>query len=337
MIEVDGAFGEGGGQIIRTSLSLSAITGEPVHVRNVRANRSKPGLLRQHLTALNAVAEICGGKTSGAELGSGEVTLTPGSIRAGKYDFSVGSAGSANLVLQTVLPVLQHAAGLSEVTVQGGTHNSGSPPYPFLEECFFPALRMIGHDVESELVRYGFYPAGGGEIRIHVNGGAETTALNWVDRGDEMECSAEAIVSNIGNDVAKRELQTVAKELNLNFDEACRFNYPKAQGPGNALLGRMKSGGRTVMFVQFGERGVSAEQVGKRVAKQMKSFMASGAAVDHHLADQLLLPMALGRGGVFSTTRPSLHTTTNAEVISKFTGKTIRLDQEDNRTICEVG
>lgn len=336
MIEIDGAFGEGGGQIIRTSLSLSAITGEPVHIRNVRANRSKPGLLRQHLTALNAVAEICGGKTSGAELGSCEVTLTPGSIRAGKYDFSVGSAGSANLVLQTVLPVLQQATGSSEVTVHGGTHNSGSPPYPFLEECFFPALRMIGHDVESELVRYGFYPAGGGEIRVHINGGAGTNALNWVDRGDEMKCSAEAIVSNIGNDVAKRELQTVAKELNLNFDEFCRFNYPKAQGPGNALLGRVKSGGRTVMFVQFGERGVSAEQVGKRVAKQMKSFMASGAAVDHHLADQLLLPMALGQGGVFSTTRPSLHTTTNAEIISRFTGKTIRLDQEDNRTICEV-
>lgn len=337
MIEVDGAFGEGGGQIIRTSLSLSAITGEPVHIRNVRANRSKPGLLRQHLTALNAVAEICGGKTSGAELGSGEVTLTPGCIRAGKYEYSVGSAGSANLVLQAILPLLWSADGASELVVHGGTHNPFSPPYPFLEECFLPALHAIGHDVESELVRYGFYPAGGGEIRIRVKGGQDTRALNWMERKEDPECSAEAIVSNIGNDVAKRELQTVANALNLNFDEACRFNYPQAHGPGNALLGRLKSDGRTVMFVQFGERGVSAEQIGKRVAKQMKSFIASGAAVDHHLADQLLLPMALGKGGSFSTTRPSLHTTTNADVISRFTGRTIRLEQGDDQTICVVG
>lgn len=336
MIEIDGAFGEGGGQIIRTSLSLSAITGEPVHIRNVRANRSKPGLLRQHLTALNAVAEICGGKTTGAELGSREITLTPGSIRAGKYEFSVGSAGSANLVLQTALPVLLSVHGVSELRVHGGTHNSSSPPYPFLEECFFPALREIGHGVTGELVRYGFYPAGGGEIAIRVEGGSAPKSINWLNREAEISLSAEAIVSNIGNDVAKRELNTIAKELNLNFDEACRFNYPEAQGPGNALLGRLAFGERIVMFAEFGERGVSAEQVAKRVVKQMKAFMASGAVVDHHLADQLLLPLALGRGGVFSTTRPSLHTTTNAEVISKFTGKTINLVPDDTRTVCEV-
>ena len=168
MITIDGSFGEGGGQILRSSLALSAITGEPVRIENVRANRSKPGLLRQHLAAFNAVTEICGGHASGAELGSSEISLRPGSIRAGEYAFAVGSAGSANLVLQTVLPVLLHANAPSKVVIQGGTHNPSSPPFDYLTECFFPALREIGHRVDGQLNAYGFYPAGGDAIYTDI-------------------------------------------------------------------------------------------------------------------------------------------------------------------------
>ncbi|MEP1144978.1 MAG: RNA 3'-terminal phosphate cyclase [Henriciella sp.] len=336
MITIDGSFGEGGGQILRSSLALSAITGEPVRIENVRANRSKPGLLRQHLTALNAVTEICGGHTTGAELGSSEISFRPGSIRAGEYAFSVGSAGSANLVLQTILPVLLNANEPSTITIEGGTHNPSSPPFDYLSECFFPALRMIGHRVEGQLDAYGFYPAGGGKLTIRVGVSDPLQRFDRVERGSEISRSLEALIANLPVDIAKRELATASSLLDMDFETECKSTKPASRGPGNALYGRLVYEAGTVMFTQFGQKGVTSEQVGKRLAKQMKTFAASSAAVDHHLADQLLLPMALAKGGSFSTLRPSLHSTTNADVISKFTGRKIEFVASSDRTLCRV-
>ena len=336
MITIDGSFGEGGGQILRSSLALSAITGEPVTIENVRANRSKPGLLRQHLTALNAVTEICGGHASGAELGSSEITLRPGTVRPGDYLFSVGSAGSANLVLQTVLPVLLHLGQPSKITVQGGTHNPSSPPSDFLTECFFPALRKIGYSVNGCLNAYGYYPAGGGEIVAEVGASNDLGAFEHLERGEEVSRSLEALISNLPGDIAKRELETASKILGIDYETGCRFRSTDSRGPGNALLGRLEYENGTALIAQFGQKGVSAEQVAKRLAKQMKAFAASSAMVDHHLADQLLLPLAMAKGGSFSTLRPSLHTTTNAEVIRRFTGRTTHFDADENCTICRM-
>ena len=336
MITLDGSMGEGGGQIIRSSLSLSAITGEPVRIQNVRAGRAKPGLLRQHLTALNAVTEICGGHATGAELGSGEVGLRPGTIRPGDYTFSVGSAGSANLVLQTVLPILLQAGAPSTVTIQGGTHNPSSPPFDYLKECFFPALRKIGHRVDGKLNAYGFYPAGGGELKVEIGQSESPREFALLDRGKEVSRSLEALIANLPGEIAKRELETASSLLDIDFDTGCKFTHPTSRGPGNALYGRLFYETGTVLFAQFGAKGVSAEQVGKRLAKQMKTFAASSAAVDHHLADQLLLPMALAKGGAFTTLRPSLHATTNAEVIGKFTGRNISFETQDKNTLCTV-
>ena len=336
MIIIDGSFGEGGGQILRSSLALSAITGEPVRIENIRANRSKPGLLRQHLTALNAVTEICGGHTAGAELGSREITLRPGSVRAGEYSFSVGSAGSANLVLQTVLPILLFLGQPSKVTVQGGTHNPSSPPFDFLTECFFPVLRKIGYTVDGGLNSYGYYPAGGGEIFAEIGVPNDLASFEHVERGELVSRTLEALISNLPGNIAKRELETAAHLLGIDYDTACRFRSTESRGPGNALFGRLTYETGTALMAQFGQKGVSAEQVAKRLAKQMKSFAASDATVDHHLADQLLLPMALAKGGVFSTLRPSLHATTNAEVIKRFTGKEITFEPCTNHTLCRV-
>ncbi|MEO1659749.1 MAG: RNA 3'-terminal phosphate cyclase [Pseudomonadota bacterium] len=336
MITIDGSFGEGGGQILRSSLALSAITGEPLRIENVRANRSKPGLLRQHLTALNAVTEICGGHATGAELGSSEISLRPGTIRAGEYAFSIGSAGSANLVLQTVLPVLLNAKEPSTITIEGGTHNPSSPPFDYLSECFFPALRVIGHRVEGQLDAYGFYPAGGGKLTIQVGVSDALQRFVRVERGSEISRSLEVLIANLPADIAKRELATASSLLDIDFEAGCKSTKPNSRGPGNALYGRLVYETGTVMFTQFGQKGVSSEQVGKRLAKQMKIFAASSAAVDHHLADQLLLPMALAKGGSFSTLRPSLHSTTNAEVISKFTGRKIEFETDSGRTLCQV-
>lgn len=336
MITIDGSFGEGGGQILRSSLALSAITGEPVRIENVRANRSKPGLLRQHLTALNAVTEICGGHATGAELGSSEISLRPGSLRGGNYAFSVGSAGSANLVLQTVLPVLLHLGQPSTVTVHGGTHNPSSPPFDFLTECFFPALRKIGYVVDGRLNAYGYYPAGGGEIVAEVGVPNDLCAFEHLERGQEVSRSLEALISNLPGDIAKRELATASKILGIDYETGCRFRSTDSRGPGNALFGRLEYESGTALMAQFGQKGVSAEQVAKRLAKQMKTFAASSATVDHHLADQLLLPMALAKGGAFATLRPSLHTTTNAEVIRKFTGRKTVFEVEEAKTVCRM-
>ena len=336
MITIDGSFGEGGGQILRSSLALSAITGEPVRIENVRANRSKPGLLRQHLTALNAVTEICGGHASGAELGSSEITLRPGTVRPGNYLFSVGSAGSANLVLQTVLPVLLHLGQPSKITVQGGTHNPSSPPFDFLTECFFPALRKIGYAVDGHLNAYGFYPAGGGEIVTEVGASNDLCAFEHLERGEEVSRSLEALISNLPGDIAKRELETASKILGINYETGCSFRSTDSRGPGNALFGRLEYESGTTLMAQFGQKGVSAEQVAKRLAKQMKTFAASSATIDHHLADQLLLPMALAKGGAFTTLRPSLHTMTNAEIIRKFTRCDTSFEAADNHTVCQV-
>ena len=335
MITIDGRMGEGGGQVLRSSLSLSAITGEPFRIQNVRGNRKKPGLLRQHLTALLATAEICGGHVFGAELGSTEIGFRPGTIRAGSYKFSVGSAGSANLVLQTILPVLLQATGPSEVTVFGGTHNMASPPYDFLAECFLPALSAIGHDVYTEIKSWGFYPAGGGEIVVHVTPSAELHELTLVERGPEQWRAIEAVVSNLSGRIAERELHAAGEALNVSPDGR-RITTRQSAGPGNVLFARLEFEHLRAVFSGFGERGVSAEQVAKRLAGTVVKFVDSRAAVTEHLADQLLLPMALAKGGIFSTTEPSLHATTNADVIMQFTGRKIEFEETDSTYQCVV-
>jgi RNA 3'-terminal phosphate cyclase (ATP) len=335
MITIDGSTGEGGGQILRSSLSLSAITGEPVRIQNIRANRNRPGLMRQHLTAFLAVADICGGHTTGAEVNSGEISLRPGSIKAGTYEFSIGSAGSANLVLQTVLPVLLHADGPSKVTIKGGTHNMASPPFEFLNESFFPALRQMGFGVEAELKSYGFYPAGGGEIEVTVTPASGAREFVLIDRGPELERSLEALVSNLPDKIAHRELETASGLLKIDESMCCLRQTPSA-GPGNVVYARLKYDAVTALFAQFGQKSVTSEQVGKRLAKSAKAFAASDAAVTHHLADQLLLPMALAKGGQFSTLRPSLHAETNADIVHRFTGRKLGFEQADQRTICQV-
>lgn len=337
MITIDGSAGEGGGQILRSSLALSAITGEAIRITNVRGKRSKPGLLRQHLTALKATTEVCGGKALGAELGSDEISLKPGSIRDGNYDFSVGSAGSAMLVLQTVVPILLHADAPSIVTVSGGTHNMAAPPFDFFKECYEPALRRMGFDIDAEIKSWGFYPAGGGKVVVRIRPTKERKPFDQAERGAEKDRSVESIVSNIRGKVAQRELATAADMLGFE-DSQCRVTARRSPGPGNVLIGRLHYDWGATLFCQFGRKGVTAEQVGRDLVREMQRYLTSGAAIDEYLADQLMLPMALGAGGAFSTVAPSLHSQTNAGIIERFTGLAIRfVEAGEGRFMCEVG
>ncbi len=331
MTTIDGSMGEGGGQIIRSSLALSLVTGKPFTVKNVRAGRSKPGLLRQHLTALNAAAEIGQAEVSGNEIGSRELVFKPGKVKAGAYRYSVGTAGSATLVFQTILPALIIADGRSEVTLEGGTHNPYAPPYDFLDRVFLPWLRKMGPKMTCTLERPGYYPAGGGKFKVEIEPVESLSPIAIHERGELKKRRAQAVACQIPAHIAKRELQTVQKML--NWDESSMESItPKGSiGPGNVLMIEMDFEGITEMVTGFGERGVPAETVARKACKEAKEYLALEVPVGHYLADQLLLPLAMAGKGSFKTMPPSRHTLTNIEVIRKFLDININCQPLDGR------
>lgn len=337
MITIDGSEGEGGGQILRSSLALSLVTGEPFRMRAIRARRSRPGLLRQHLTALDAARTIAGAEVDGAALGSSEITFRPGRVAPGAYSFAVGSAGSATLVLQTILAPLVLAGAPSDLAITGGTHNPMAPPFPFLASCYAKILARMGVTLALTLDKAGFYPAGGGAMRASIQPGS-FGALTLLDRGAIVSREVRALVADVPAGVAKREIDALLAALGWSRDEVdARPEDVRSEGPGNALVVTLTSEHVTEVFVGFGERGVRAEAVGERVAAEIKRYLAAGVPVGEHLADQLMLPMALGEGGAYRTLAPSKHATTHAEVIHRFLGTRVRFTPDgDDRVVVTV-
>ena len=326
LIEIDGSQGEGGGQILRSSLSLAICTQQPFRIANIRANRERPGLMRQHLTAARAAAEICGGELEGAELGSRSLTFIPGSVRPDDYTFAIGTAGSCTLVLQTVLPPLLTAAGESRVRIKGGTHNQASPPFDFLARSFLPQLARMGAGVTLELVSYGFYPRGGGEIRARIEPAPRLGSLALTERGAWKRGYAEAYVAALPAHVAQRELDVVGRHLDWKRDQLHLRALPSDVGPGNVLTLTVEYENVTEVYTGFGERGVRAEDVANTAAREAAAYLAARAPVGEHLADQLLLPMALGDGGVFVATAATPHLRSNAAIIERFTARRVRFE-----------
>lgn len=331
MIYLDGSFGEGGGQILRSALGLSMVTGEAFRIEKIRAGRKNPGLLRQHLTAVNAAVEVSAAEVTGVHLGSKEVTFRPSQIRNGDYAFAVGTAGSATLVLQTVLPALLVARGPSRLVLEGGTHNPFAPPFDFLAKVFLPIVNRMGTQVSARLSRYGFYPTGGGRVEITIEPHAGLMRLELTERGALLGVNVRALVANLPRQIAERELQIARRKLELAESQLEVIETTNSAGPGNAVLVEVRSENITELFIAFGERGVRAEEVAARVAKEAREYMNGEAAVGEHLADQLLIPMALGEGGAFTTVKPTPHTTTNIEVIKKFLDVDIETEKISNR------
>ena len=316
-IRIDGAAGEGGGQMLRSALSLSLVTGKPFRIENIRAKREKSGLLRQHLTAVLAAAEVGSARTEGAALGSKSLSFTPGAVRPGSYRFAVGTAGSATLVLQTVLPALMTASGPSEISIEGGTHNSQAPPFDFLERAFLPVIHRLGPRVELRLERYGFYPAGGGRLTAKIApSGLRSLCLS--ERGEIEGRTALAIVANLPRSIAQREMDTLARLLNWDPGQTRVLETGDSAGPGNIVMVEIAGREVTELFSGFGRLGASAETVAAEAAAAVRSYLASGAAVGEHLADQLLLPLALAGGGTFTAEKLNLHARTNMEIIRLF-------------------
>lgn len=317
MITIDGRLGEGGGQVLRTSLALSMLTGQPFRIENIRAGRDKPGLLRQHLAAARAARDVCGAEVVGDAIGSRELSFAPGDITGGHYEFAVGTAGSATLVLQTVLPALLVASERSTLILEGGTHNPWAPPFDFLQRAFLPLVGRMGPKVSAELDRYGFYPAGGGRFRVTIDPVARLASLELVERGEILRKRAMAILSQLPMDVALRELKTVGRKLGLEVDPPDIVFVKDPVGPGNVVLIEIESEHATEIFTGFGQHGIRAEVVAEKVAREVRRYLAAGVPVGEHLADQLLVLMATA-GGRFRTVAPSRHTTTNIEVIKTF-------------------
>lgn len=331
MITIDGSQGEGGGQILRSALALSLVTGKPFRIGNIRARRKKPGLMRQHLTAVNAAAEVGTAHVSGNAIGSRELAFAPTALRSGRYHFAVGTAGSCSLVLQTVLPALIIADGPSEILLEGGTHNPAAPPFDFLAGAFLPLLNRMGPSVTAALERPGFYPAGGGRMRVKVTPSRKLFPLYLLQRGEVLTQTARATVARLPRSIAEREIAVVREKLAWGEDRLSVRVEPDSSGPGNVLVLAVASEHVTEIFTGFGELGVSAETVAGRTVKEVREYLASGVPVGRHLADQLLLPLALAGGGAFRTLSPTAHTITNLEVLRLFLDLDIKVEQQDEQ------
>lgn len=326
MLFLDGAMGEGGGQVLRSALSLAMVTGQSFTLERVRANRPRPGLMRQHLTCVQGAAAICGAEVEGAALGSGRVVFRPGAPRAGDWRFEVGSAGSAGLVLQTVLPALWRAPGPSTVALTGGTHNASAPPFHFLEASFAPRVGL-----ELVLDRWGFYPAGGGALRARVRPGG--APLGLTERGPLLEVHAHAAISAISHRIGHGALGLFRRELGLEGARLHFHQVPEPVGPGFATWIEARFAGGAAVFTAFGERR-DHTGVAQQALEAFRAWEAQDVPVDEHLADQLMLPLALF-GGAFRAGPLSLHARTNLEVIGRFWPGRLRVEADG--TVRSVG
>ena len=294
-ITIDGSQGEGGGQMLRTSLTLSAAYGKPLEMVNIRAKREKPGLKRQHLTCVRAVTQICGAQVEGDEVDSMRLSFKPGKITGGTYQFDIGTAGSVTLVAQTVIPVLLRADEPSTVTITGGTHVPFAPIWEFFAETYLPELRKMGARVEAELEQCGFYPAAGGVVKLHIWPYDETKRperYDLTDLGAYRGGTIEGVVSHISRSIAEAEVGIVGNQLrDLAFERVVRD--VDALGPGNYCCVRLRYDRATIVISAVGTYGKSRKAVANEVAHQIRDFVKSGKACEKHLADQLLVPLHL--------------------------------------------
>ena len=326
-IQIDGGQGEGGGQIVRSSLALSIVTGRPVRIERIRAGRAKPGLQRQHLAAVRAAMAVGGAAIEGDKLGSDCLTFEPRPVTGGDFHFVIDTAGSSTLVLQTVLPALLIAENPSNLVLEGGTHNPWAPPFEFLQRAFVPLLQRMGPRISLELDRYGFYPAGGGRFRARVEPIDSLRGFDLLERGPLVSRSVEVLLAKLPQHIAQRELNTALEEL--GWDVSCgKIRHVPSIGPGNAVMVELVHQHLCERFTAFGRKGVPAEQVARDVVDDVRRYLSRDVAVGKYLADQWLLPLGISAwqrgagdprsGGAFRTLLPTMHTTTHIEILRRF-------------------
>jgi RNA 3'-terminal phosphate cyclase (ATP) len=327
MIEIDGSIGEGGGQILRTSVALSALTLTPVIVKNIRAKRDKPGLRNQHVTAIKAVAAVADADVEGLELGSSEIIFVPKRRKGGTFVFDIGTAGSTTLVLQALLPVLAFSEGQSNVTLIGGTNNPMAPQIDYFLHVLNPMLFRMGFSYELTLVRRGFYPRGGGIITVAVEPISSVEPINVVEVGSLGIIYGISHSTNLPEHVAYRQAGAAKAFLeHAGYPDAVIDVEPWREGEGRSagsgiVLWAETSTGGIISGDALGERGKPAEKVGRDAAADLVKQLGTGAPVDRHLGDQLIIWMAMARWP--STIRPAeitLHALTTIKIVEHVTG-----------------
>jgi RNA 3'-terminal phosphate cyclase (ATP) len=331
LLEIDGSQGEGGGQVLRSALALSILTGTPFRLVNVRANRRPPGLKAQHAACVQAAATVCGGRFTGGKVGSDRVEFTPGEVVAGTHRFAVGTAGATSLVLHTVyLPLALKGAHASELSITGGTHGTTCPVFEYLRDTWAGLLRLLGLSVDVAVTRPGFYPRGGGELRAVVHPNPPMHGLTLDRPATVTSAAGFAAVAGLPRDIAER----MARRLRVRLSDAgfsADIDVQEWTGGPGAVCGLTVPAGPAVgAFSAVGERGRPAEAVADEAVDAAIAFARDGGPVDPHAADQLVLPLAFcDPGGSFRTSEVTRHLTTNIDVIRRFTCRDISVDAEE--------
>lgn len=325
---IDGSFGEGGGQILRTSLALACITGKHLHMENIRAARPKPGLARQHLAAVHAAARICSAECTGVFLGSKTIDFIPGPVRPGSFNFEIGSSGSVSLVAQTILPALFLADKPSMITITGGTHNPLAPPYDFIRDTFLPAIASAGFHADCRLDRFGFYPAGGGREVFTIQPWQKSPAsiIEFCKPFNPGRLIARIYTAHLPARIAEKQKHLLLA-CPLSFHAIEHIEVDNSLGSGNCVTLSLLND-HIITFTAFGMRGKPSEHVINEVVTQVSDFLKTSASIDHFLADQLVIYMALLGYGCFTTNIISAHLLTNIETIKKFLPVTFAIEHQ---------
>ena len=329
MIEIDGA--EGGGQMLRTAVSLAAVVRQPVRLYSIRGARPQPGLRAQHMTGIDGVAKLCGAQVSGLEIGSRELVFEPGAIRAGTFSFSVGTAGSVSLVVQTMAPVAAFGPGPVAARIEGGTHVSWSPPFEHLAHGFFPMIGRMGYVLDRfKIARWGWYPRGGGLVEFGAKPVQKLNGLDLSWRGDLVSIGGVSVSSQLPPHVAQRQAESAAAELaGAGYQAQIGRLDGASPGPGSAVVLWAAFDNGLMCASALGKRGLAAETVGKNAAKALIDEIGSGAAVDRHLGDQLMIYAALAEGRTdIAVPEITTHMRTNAAVIEAFLPVKFRLERK---------
>lgn len=321
-LAIDGAHGEGGGQVVRTAVALAAITGQTIAVDNIRARRETPGLGAQHVAAVRAVAALCDAEVEGLAVGAGTFSFTPGVLRGGDFRFDIGTAGSVSLVLQALLPVMVAARAPCRVTLTGGTDVPLAPPIDYLQWVLLPMLARMGAHVHLEVRRHGYYPRGGGEVHVACTGG-DLRPLILGTPGTLSVVRGVAHVAGLSVGVADRMRRAAVDRLRLGGlkpaqIDARALGQNEAIGSGGAIVAVAVTDSTRIGAAWVAERGVRAEEIGEAVGAELSADFLSGAAVDVHAADQLLVYLALAGGGGFTARTVSSHAATAMWLIEKF-------------------
>ena len=315
MIELDGSEGEGGGQTVRTALSLSAITGQPFHITDIRAGRPDPGLKPQHLAGVRLMQRLCSAQVKGDAVGSRDLTFVPERITSGSYEFDVGTAGSLTLLMQSALPALVASPVETELRLTGGTDVRWSPPVDHYQLVLFPLLRRMGADLELTVERRGFHPRGGGTVRLRVKGGS-LSPLRLEERGELVRLLGRACVQNLPERVADR---MIASARNVLPGLVAEKTVTEGACPGAGLTLSAEYRGTIFGWSALGEKGMPAEKVGQEAAIYLRKVMDLGGTLDSRTADQIITYMALARGdSCFTVGKISGHLTSQMRLLPQF-------------------